>query len=115
MMNLEDIINQLNTYIRNIRVSRKIDNNGILILQKQCIPHTTIKAYKDYIITLWYVDNGTKQIINSVSYKDKIMDSNIAEKTKEFSIKFLDVLFILLSDGTLNKIIDGSIIDYSPQ
>lgn len=115
MMNLEDIINQLNTYIGNIRISRKIDNNGMLILQRQCIPHTTIKAYKDYIITLWYVDNGTKQIVTSVSYKDKIIDSNKEEKIKEFSIKFLDMLFILLSDNTLNKIIDGSIIDYSPQ
>ena len=114
-MELEDIINQLNTYIKSIRVSRKIDNNGVLILQRQCIPHTAIKAYKDYIITLWYVNNGTKQVITSASYKDKIIDSNKEEKTKEFSIKFLDMLFILLSDDTLNKIIDGSITEYSPQ
>lgn len=90
-MNIEDVIECLNTHIESRRKEQKINAGGHLLLQKTIIPNHIYNTYKDYNYTLWFVNKEVKKkiiILNRVS--------NTAVELKDGIINYMDKELIKL-------------------
>ena len=105
----EDIIDSINTIIK------EHNGKGFLVLQKQIIPHKSIKAYKIYKYIVWLVQDEHNTSILEVQNSCRVV--NDIEHKHSLSImdkELLLQLIKLISDNIKYKtLLDGSIKEYT--
>lgn len=103
-MNIVEIVEVLNKYINSLRVIHSLPIKGMQHLVSQFIitPHKTFKAYKEYELILWAINNKEKhKVIDAVVSGNSNKEEQLI---KEVQQEFLLGLFDLLSNR--NKLED---------
>ena len=85
-------------------------NKGVhFILHKEIECNNFSKAYKEYKWTLWYINNGEKFKVTTLSHISRIVtEKEESEMTKYMEELLLDFIFNLLLDhDNLTLVLDG--------
>lgn len=66
-MKMTDIVNSLNTYLKN-----KIP--GFFVLHEEIKPHPKFKAYKNYSLKLWYINKDLKTLVITINLTERQLE-----------------------------------------
>lgn len=104
-MDAVGIVEVLNTKLELMKCK-----NGVhFILHKEIEYNSFSKAYKEYRWTLWYINNGEKFKVTTLSHSSRIVTENEESKMiKYMEEQLLTFIFNLLQDhDNLTSILDG--------
>lgn len=106
-----DIISNFNNILRESGCKDSVR----LVLQRTITPHDTIRAYKTYTYTLWYINGKDKHKVAVMEHTDRVAtDSEASRMVKYMDDRLLEFTYRLLlgSDMTLKDMIDGTFTGY---
>lgn len=79
------------------------------ILHKEIECNSFSKAYKEYKYTLWYINNGEKYKVTTISHTSRV----VTEKEEADMVKYMEellltfILTLLLDHDNLTLMLDG--------
>ncbi len=79
------------------------------ILHKEIECNSFSKAYKEYKYTLWYINNGEKYKVTTISHTSRV----VTEKEETDMVKYMEellltfILTLLLDHDNLTLMLDG--------
>lgn len=103
-------------------LNREFEYNGCkkgvhFILHKKISANSTMKAYKEYDYTLWYINEGKKYQVTRVVHTSRV----VTEKEEESIVNYMEEqlllrIFSILQDSiNLKSMLDGSFTGYGIQ
>lgn len=106
--NMNNIVEGFNRFIELKRAERNISKNGHIVMHKTITPNPTMKAYKTYEITLWFVKNLTKYRVITIKHSTRVVDGNDTEVLKYLEIELVKTLFTFATSDKMEEIINGT-------
>lgn len=102
--------------VLNTKFERMKCNKGVhFILHKEIECNNFSKAYKEYKWTLWYINNGEKSKVTTLSHTSRIVtEKEESEMIKLMEESLLALIFNLLLDhDNLTLMLDGKFKGYT--
>lgn len=110
-MDAVGIVEALNIKFEDMKCKKGVH----FILHKMVICNSTIKAYKEYDYTLWYIADGKKYQVTRIVHKARV----VTEKEENDVIKFMEksllssVFNLFLDHNNLILMLDGKFKGYT--
>lgn len=109
--NMNNIVEGLNRFIEIERFKRNIITDGHLVLHKTVETNSLAKAYKNYIVSVWFVKGADKYKVVTVKYSMRAVGNIEDEIDKILSIELSKALFSLVTSDIMGGIINGDYTD----
>jgi hypothetical protein len=103
---MRNIIEGINAFIVDERKKLNIHNNSQLILRK-IKNNTTIKAYKEYVYILYFINPNPIPVL-IVKAVDRVIGDQDKHLLKQLDINFTKELTRFISSSEFSKIIKGT-------
>lgn len=107
-MTVEEVVECLNKHIQKKRKQLGLLNTSFLVLQKLSKKNPVFKIYREYIYTLWLVNNTEKSRVLEVKYTDRVVDKNEEAVEKLIDMEFTKRIFDLINTDLHEDIIKGT-------
>ena len=108
-MKIEDIIYMLNKHIKIERDRLNLGTKGILVLYKSILPHSSIKAYKEVEVCLWYVQGNKKIRVITIHKTLRIINGQEEDIMNNIFNELTLSIFNWMKSESYNKIVKGEI------
>lgn len=105
-MDAVGIVETLNTKFESMNCKKGVH----FILHKEIECNSFSKAYKEYKYTLWYINNGEKHKVTTISHTSRV----VTEKEETDMVKYMEeqlltyILTFLLDYNNLTKMLNGN-------
>ncbi len=106
-MKAEDIIEGLNKHIEAKRWERGIKGLGHLVLQREIIPNSSFKVYKEYKYTLWFAKKGKSYKVITIQHTAKVPEGQEESMVREMNILLNAMMFNWIGSDSYEAIIKG--------
>ena len=112
-MNAVEIVEALNKEFE----TKECKKGVCFILHKKISSDSTIKAYKEYDYTLWYINEEKKYQAARIVHIDRVVNEKEEKQVISYMEKALLMkIFSLLQDSnTIKSMLDGSFTGYGIQ
>lgn len=104
-MKLEDIIEGLNRFIES---KRDTPTKGHIVLRKQVNQNSAFKAYKTFVLSIYYVDGRKSYLLEEIQYTDKVLSGQEDTVAKELAILLTEKVLNMVTSDYFNLIINGT-------
>ena len=108
---MNNIVEGLNRFIEIKRFEKKIFDNGHIVLHKTITPNPTMKAYKTYEASLWFVKDGNKYRVVTAKYCTRVIDGHDDEIKRLLEIELSKALFTFVTSDKMEEIVNGTYTD----
>lgn len=107
-MDATGIVEELNNLIESLECKKGV----YFILHKKIVP-SSIKAYKEYDYTLWYINGKNKYQVTRIFHTARA----VTEKEENCTIKYMETqllqrIFSIIKDTKFLEMINGNFIGY---
>ena len=109
--NMNNIVEGLNRFIEVERFKRNIITDGHLVLHKTVETNPLAKAYKNYIVSVWFVKGADKYKVVTVKYSMRAVGNIEDEIDRILSIELSKALFSFVTSDIMGGIINGDYTD----
>ena len=107
-MTLEDVIDSLNEHIYTKRILNIVDVPEHIVLIKQTQTHPTLKLYKEYKCTLWYVNKATRYKILTYQRMERVPSDKEEDFKKSVEVSFIKLIFDWIGTNSYNEVVNGT-------
>ena len=108
---MNNIVEGLNRFIEVERFKKGIITDGHLVMHKSIEVNPLAKAYKNYIVTIWFVKGVNKYKVVTVKYSMRVVGNIEDEINQILSIELSKALFSLVTSDIMGGIINGDYAD----